>query len=39
MDHTAVLYLMNREGKFQDVVAYSEEHERYVAKIKKLLTD
>jgi len=39
MDHTAVLYLMNREGQFQDVVAYSEEHERYVAKIKKLLTE
>jgi protein SCO1 len=39
MDHTAVLYLMNREGLFQDVVAYSEEHERYVAKIKKLLTE
>lgn len=39
MDHTAVLYLMNREGKFEDVIAYSEEHERYVAKIKKLLTE
>ena len=39
MDHTAVLYLINREGKFEDVVAYSEEHERYVAKIKKLLTE
>ena len=39
MDHTAVLYLMNREGKFQDVIAYSEEHDRYVAKIKKLLAE
>jgi protein SCO1/2 len=39
MDHTAVLYLMNREGKFQDVIAYSEEHDRYVAKIKKLLEE
>jgi len=38
MDHTAVLYLMNREGKFEDVIAYSEEHDRYVAKIRKLLT-
>ena len=39
MDHTAVLYLMDREGKFKDVIAYSEEHERYVDKIKKLLTE
>jgi len=39
MDHTAVLYLMGRDGGFRDVVAYSEEHERYVAKIKKLLTE
>jgi protein SCO1/2 len=39
MDHTAVLYLMNREGKFDDVIAYSEEHDRYVTKIKKLLTE
>jgi protein SCO1/2 len=37
MDHTAVLYLMDREGKFADVIAYSEEHDRYVAKIRKLL--
>jgi protein SCO1/2 len=39
MDHTAVLYLMNREGRFEDVVAYSEDHDRYVAKIKKLLDE
>jgi protein SCO1/2 len=39
MDHTAVLYLMNREGRFEDVVAYSEDHDRYVAKIKKLLEE
>jgi protein SCO1/2 len=39
MDHTAVLYLMDREGKFVDVIAYSEEHDRYVDKIKKLLTE
>jgi cytochrome oxidase Cu insertion factor (SCO1/SenC/PrrC family) len=39
MDHTAVLYLMDREGKFADVIAYSEEHDRYVAKIRKLLED
>ena len=39
MDHTAVLYLMDREGRFQDVVAYSEDHDRYVAKIKKLLAE
>jgi protein SCO1/2 len=39
MDHTAVLYLMGRDGGFRDVVAYSEEHDRYVAKIKKLLAE
>jgi protein SCO1/2 len=39
MDHTAVLYLMNREGKFEDVIAYSEDHDRYVTKIKKLLEE
>jgi protein SCO1/2 len=39
MDHTAVLYLMGRNGEFRDVVAYSEEHDRYVDKIKKLLTE
>ncbi|WP_395022015.1 SCO family protein [Dongia sp.] len=37
MDHTAVLYLMDRDGKFADVISYTEEHERFVAKIKKLL--
>jgi protein SCO1/2 len=39
MDHTAVLYLMGREGEFRDVIAYSEDHDRYVDKIKKLLTE
>ena len=39
MDHTAVLYLMGRKGEFRDVIAYSEEHDRYVDKIKKLLTE
>ena len=39
MDHTAVLYLMGRKGEFRDVIAYSEEHARYVEKIKKLLTE
>ncbi|GAB2175549.1 SCO family protein [Dongia sp. agr-C8] len=39
MDHTAVLYLMNREGKFADVISYTEEHERFVTKIKKLLEE
>jgi len=39
MDHTAVLYLMNRDGKFADVIAYSEDHDRYVEKIKKLLAE
>jgi protein SCO1 len=39
MDHTAVLYLMGREGEFRDVVAYSEEHNRFVEKIKRLLSE
>jgi protein SCO1/2 len=39
MDHTAVLYLMDRKGAFRDVIAYSEDHDRYVDKIKKLLTE
>ena len=39
MDHTAVLYLMGRKGEFRDVIAYSEEHDRYVEKIKRLLTE
>jgi protein SCO1/2 len=39
MDHTAVLYLMGRDGEFRDVIAYSEDHDRYVEKIKKLLTE
>lgn len=37
MDHTAVLYLMNRDGQFADVISYTEEHDRFVAKLKKLL--
>jgi protein SCO1 len=39
MDHTAVLYLMGRDGAFRDVIAYSEEHARFVAKIKRLLDE
>jgi protein SCO1/2 len=39
MDHTAVLYLMGRKGEFHDVIAYSEEHDRYVEKLKKLLAE
>jgi protein SCO1/2 len=39
MDHTAVLYLMDRKGQFADVIAYSEDHDRYVSKIKKLLEE
>lgn len=39
MDHTAVLYLMDAKGQFKDVIAYSEDHARYVEKIKKLLAE
>jgi protein SCO1/2 len=39
MDHTAVVYLMDRKGQFQGILNYTEEHDRYVEKIKQLLTD
>lgn len=39
MDHTAVLYLMDRKGEFRDIIAYSEDHSRFVEKFKKLLAD
>jgi protein SCO1/2 len=39
MDHTAVLYLMGPKGEFRDVIASNEDHDRYVVKIKKLLTE
>ena len=39
MDHTAVVYLMNRKGEFQGILNYADEHDRYVEKIKALLAD
>jgi protein SCO1/2 len=37
MDHTAVMYLMDRKGEFQAVIGYGEEHARFIEKIKALL--
>jgi cytochrome oxidase Cu insertion factor (SCO1/SenC/PrrC family) len=39
MDHTAVVYLMDRKGQFQDVISYTEDQERYAAKFKKLAAE
>ncbi|HVO02493.1 MAG TPA: SCO family protein [Candidatus Cybelea sp.] len=37
MDHTAVVYLMDRNGTFDSVIPYSDGHDAYVEKIKNLL--
>src|SRR5262249_37714683 len=34
MDHTAVVYLMDKSGQFRGVVSYNEDHDAYVSKIK-----
>jgi protein SCO1/2 len=39
MDHTAVLYLMDKNGEFRSVISYAEDHDAYVRKIKEVLTD
>jgi protein SCO1 len=38
MDHTALVYLMNREGRLAGTVAYGEDHQAAVDKVKRLLT-
>lgn len=37
MNHTAVVYLMDAQGKFKDAILYSEPVEGYVTKLKRLL--
>jgi protein SCO1 len=39
MDHTAVLYLMDRHGEFRSIISYAEDHDAYVRKIKEVLAD
>ena len=39
MDHTAVVYLMDRKGQYQSIIAYGEDHDRYLEKIKQLLAE
>jgi protein SCO1/2 len=39
MDHTAVLYLMDKNGTFRSVISYNEDHDAYVRKIKEVLAD
>ncbi|HVT51641.1 MAG TPA: SCO family protein [Dongiaceae bacterium] len=39
MDHTAVVYLMDRHGEFRSVISYNEDHDAYVRKIKEVLAD
>jgi protein SCO1/2 len=37
MDHSAVIYLMDREGRLAGTLTYGEKHEDAVAKLKRLL--
>ena len=37
MDHSAVIYLMDRDGKFAGTLTYDEKQEAAVAKLKRLL--
>ncbi|SFV28060.1 protein SCO1/2 [Devosia crocina] len=37
MDHTASVFLLNREGEFEGTIAYREEMSTAVGKIRKLL--
>jgi protein SCO1/2 len=39
MDHTAVLYLIDRHGEFHGIISYAEDHDAYVRKIKEVLAD
>ena len=39
MDHTAVVYLMDRHGEFRSIISYAEDHDAYVRKIKEVLSD
>lgn len=37
MDHTAVIYLMDREGRFFDKIDYREDHKSQLEKLRRLL--
>lgn len=37
MDHTAIIYLMDRQGRLFDKIEYLEEHASQIAKLKRLL--
>ena len=37
MDHSAVIYLMDREGKLAGTLTYDEKQEAAIAKLKRLL--
>jgi protein SCO1/2 len=39
MDHTAVVYLMDKHGEFRSIISYAEDHDAYVRKIKEVLAD
>ena len=38
MDHTATIYLLNSEGEFVGSIAYGEDEQSAVAKLKRLLS-
>ena len=37
MNHSALTYLMDREGRFFGTIAYQEKEETQIAKIKRVL--
>lgn len=37
MDHTSLVYLLDEDGRYADLIRYGEEHESAVAKIRALL--
>lgn len=36
MDHTAIVYLMGRDGRLADVIEYREDHASVLAKLRRL---
>ncbi len=39
MNHTATIYLINRDGRFKSTIAYDESKESRIQKIKNLFTE
>jgi protein SCO1/2 len=37
MDHTASVFLLNKEGNFEGTIAYREDGATAIAKLRKLL--